>query len=164
MAIPVEDREKIRELIARYDFAIDLGDFDGYASTFLPDGVFWVDGFGEGSTVAGRHQGRESLFKFAKLNFDGYKGQLRHWNNGVQVIEGEGDHARMRSYMIGITVGMLGDAHILETGMYYDKLRKVDGEWFFEERHFVADPQFQHRELKWDAEKFTREISGERGM
>ena len=162
MAISVDDRDSIRELVARYDFALDMGDFDSYASTFVPEGAFWVDGFGEGSAASGRYEGRAALFDFAKMTFESCQGYLRHWNNGVQVIEGAGDHARMRSYMIGITVGMLGEAHILETGVYYDKLRKLDGEWLFEERHFVLDPQFEHRELRWDAERFAREIGGDR--
>ena len=159
MSISLEDREEIRELVARYDFALDLGDFDGVVATFAPDGVFWADGFGEGSSVGGRHQGREALFKFAKLNFEGYHAHLRHWNNGVQIIEGDGNHARMRSYIMGVTVGMLGQAHILETGIYYDRLCKLDGQWLFEERHFIADPQFEHRELKWEPENSTRKSS-----
>lgn len=160
MPLTPDDREEIRELVARYDFALDLGEFDAYASCFAPDGAFWVDGFGEGSTVGGRHQGRDALRDFAKLNFEAYKGHFRHWNNGVQVIEGDGEVAQMQSYMIGITVGMLGEAQILETGMYYDTLRKIDGKWLFEERHFIADPQFEHREFTWDAEQFARDIWG----
>jgi hypothetical protein len=162
MKISAEDREAIRELTARYDFAIDMGDYEAYANTFTVDGTFWVDGFGEGSTVGGRHTGRPALFEFAKLNYEAYQGYLRHWNNGTAIIEGDGDRAVMRSYMIGITTGMLGEAHILETGVYYDRLRKIDGDWLFEERHFIADPQFQHRGLTWDPDRFAREISGDR--
>jgi SnoaL-like protein len=164
MKISLEDKDAIRELVARYDLAIDLGDYEAYANTFTVDGTFWVDGFGEGSIVAGRHTGRPALFNFAKLNYEAYQGHLRHWNNGVQLIEGAGNRARMTSYMIGITVGMLGTAHILETGVYYDRLCKIDGDWFFEERHFIADPQYQHRGLTWDAQSFSAQISGERDV
>jgi len=160
--LTLEDREQIRELVARYDFAIDFGYCDEYARTFTPDGTFWVDGFGEGSIVLGRHTGRAALFDFCKLNFDAYKGQLRHWNNGVQIMEEDGDEVRMRSYMMGITVGMLGEAHILETGVYHDTLVKVGNDWFFKERHFICDPQFEHRGLDFDPAKFASDIGGSR--
>lgn len=162
MPLTVEDRELIRELVARYDFAIDFGYCDEYARTFTPDGTFWVDGFGEGSIVLGRHTGRAALFDFCKLNFDAYKGQLRHWNNGVQIMEQHGGEVRMRSYMMGITVGMLGEAHILETGVYHDTLVKVGDDWFFQERHFICDPQFEHRGLDFDPAKFATDIGGSR--
>jgi len=164
MPLTPEDREEIRELVATYDWAIDFGLFDEYAATFTADGTFWVDGFGADSRVGGRHTGYAALFDFAKWNYEAYKGYLRHWNNGVQNMKGDGDHATMRSYMIGITVGMLGEAHILETGVYYDRLRRVDGQWRFEERHFICDPQYEHRMLTWDPEKFARDIGGNRGQ
>lgn len=163
MTVTLEDREKIRQLVAKYDFAIDYGDCDAYAATFTSDGTFWVDGFGEGSIVLGRHTGRAALFDFCKLNYEAYKGQLRHWNNGVQIIEDNGVDVRMHSYMMGITVGMLGEAHILETGVYHDTLQKIGDDWFFKERHFICDPQFEHRGLTWDPEKFSSDIGGKRG-
>ena len=39
MPLTLEDREEIREVIARYDFAIDLGDPEAYANCFTQDGA-----------------------------------------------------------------------------------------------------------------------------
>ena len=38
MALTNDDRVEIRDLISRYNKAIDTGDADGYANTFAPDG------------------------------------------------------------------------------------------------------------------------------
>ena len=39
--------EHIRQLLGRYNLAIDLGDADGWAATFTPDGVFRCTGLTE---------------------------------------------------------------------------------------------------------------------
>lgn len=164
MALTPDDREDIRDLMAKYAFAIDFGDCEAYASTFTPTGTFWCDGWGEDSIVQGRHTGREALFNFCKLCFESYKGYLRHLSNGVQLMQGTGQRAEVRSYMMGVTVGTLPDAQILETGVYYDQVVKLDGRWLFEERHFIADPQFEHRGQSFDAAKFTQDMSGTRDL
>lgn len=43
----LEDREAIRDLIARYGPAADNGDAEGAAALFAPDGVYAVGGMGE---------------------------------------------------------------------------------------------------------------------
>ena len=40
MPLTAQDHEDIRQLLARYNFAIDLGDVAGWVSTFTTDGVF----------------------------------------------------------------------------------------------------------------------------
>jgi hypothetical protein len=63
-------------------------------------------------------------------------GRARHWNANM-VIEGDGDTATMRCYLLNLTAGagrMAGT-----TGIYEDQLRKVDGAWRFVERHIAVD-------------------------
>lgn len=43
----LEDREAIRDLIARYGPAADSGDAEGAAALFAPEGVYAVGGMGE---------------------------------------------------------------------------------------------------------------------
>ena len=52
MPLTLEDREEIREVIARYDFAIDLGDPEAYANCFTEDGAFLHTGAGSRSKMA----------------------------------------------------------------------------------------------------------------
>jgi hypothetical protein len=52
--------------------------------------VFLHTGAGDDSEIAGRYQAHEALRAFCQSVFDRSKGQLRHWNNGVQLLEGDG--------------------------------------------------------------------------
>jgi hypothetical protein len=158
MPLTLEDREEIREVIARYDFTMDLGDPDGWAELFVEDGVFMHTGAGKQSEMAGRYQGRQELRDFCQSVFDRAKGQLRHWNNGVQLLEGDGETARMRSFIIGFSVGVYPVPQIFETGIYYDEFRKVDGQWRIVQREFRCDPQPEHRDVVWDPQEFADDI------
>ena len=40
MSLEPSDYEEIRQLLARYNFAVDLGDADSWVNTFTPDGTF----------------------------------------------------------------------------------------------------------------------------
>jgi uncharacterized protein (TIGR02246 family) len=51
----------VRELTARYGYAIDHGDAEGFADVFTEDGAFVVRGAGEPVV----HAGREALTKMA---------------------------------------------------------------------------------------------------
>ena len=52
--VALEDRVEIDELMARYCWALDIGDFEGYAATFAEDG--WLSHWPQGQCV-----GRDGL-------------------------------------------------------------------------------------------------------
>lgn len=158
MPLTLQDREDIRGVIALYDFAIDLGDFEGYTSCFTEDGSFTHSGSGPDSKTAGRYQGHDQLFDFCKSVFASTKGHLRHWNNGTQILEGNGNTATMRSFIVGFTVGVYPVPKIFETGIYYDSFRKVDGRWLIQDREFRCDPQPEHRGYTWDPKGFADDL------
>jgi len=54
LKVPIEDRIEIEELMARYSWALDTGDFEGYAACFTEDG--WLEHWPQGRCV-----GREGL-------------------------------------------------------------------------------------------------------
>jgi hypothetical protein len=62
LKVPLEDRVEIEELMARYAWALDTGDFEGYAATFCEDGwlAHWPQGRCEGR--AGLIRATESLW------------------------------------------------------------------------------------------------------
>jgi 3-phenylpropionate/cinnamic acid dioxygenase small subunit len=128
--------EQIRQLLARYNLAIDLGDADGWAATFTADGVFRCDGLPDGHPLGGEHQGTAALVAYAKTQNALTKGRARHWNANL-LIDGDGETATMRCYLLNLTAGAGKVAGT--TGIYDDRLRKVDGEWRFAERHVVVD-------------------------
>ncbi len=137
MAMSAIDYEDIRQLLARYNFSIDLGDPDGWVACFTPDGAFECTGVPEGSPFGGRHEGSAALLAYATNHYAIAKGHARHWNWNME-IDGDGDTATMRCYLLALSVP---NAPTVKggTGMYADRLRKVDGRWLFEERHVTMD-------------------------
>jgi ketosteroid isomerase-like protein len=129
--------EHIRQLLGRYNLAIDLGDPEGWAATFTPDGTFRCTGLPEDSPLGGRYEGTDQLVAYAKLHYRIAKGRARHWNANL-VIDGDGETARMRCYLLALTAG--GGKLAGTTGIYDDRLRKVNETWLFVERHIAIDP------------------------
>lgn len=89
VAMDAIEHEHIRQLLGRYNLAIDLGDAEGRAATFTSDGVFRCTGLPEGSPLAGRHEGADELFADAKVRDGTATGRARHWNANL-VIDGDG--------------------------------------------------------------------------
>lgn len=133
------DFEEIRQLLARYNFAVDLGDAEGWADCFTPTGVFHCTP--EGGPLTGRHEGRAALVAYARTHYGLNQGRARHWNWNLE-IAGDGTTATMRCYLAGLrATGPESPAGIGATGVYRDRLVKVDGRWLFAERHIHIDPQ-----------------------
>ena len=126
MALPNEDQLEIMELMARYNHAIDGGDAEAWAGTFTGDGVF------EGS--AGTVRGREELLAFVRGRDPSRR--VRHWNNNI-LIEGEGDEAAAKVYLV--TFDVSGPPALRISGVYHDRLRRVNGEWKFAHRRVETD-------------------------
>ena len=132
--LSLADREEIRELIARYNWAIDTRDGVGVADTFIPDGVF--DGE-RGQLV----RGREELIAFGELRHrppaePGVGSQ--HW---VTNLVFEGNHARvyLKSFFIRQNIER-GTVTSTNLGYYRDDLVNVDGRWLFERRRWRLWP------------------------
>ena len=138
MTLNALDYEQIRQLLARYNFAIDLGDPQGWAACFTSDGVFECTGVPQGSSFGGRHVGREALTEYAKTHYARAKGHARHWNWTLE-INGDGDNATMRCYLLALTTAARAGEVRGGSGIYRDKLRRVDGSWLFAERHIHMD-------------------------
>jgi SnoaL-like domain len=137
MGMSALDYEEIRQLLARYNFAIDLGDADGWAACFTEDGVFECLGLPEGSPFGGRYEGSAALRAYATMHFGVYKGRARHWNWNLE-IDGDGESATMRCYMLNLSVGK-PPAVKGSTGIYRDQVLKGDGRWLFAERHVTVE-------------------------
>jgi hypothetical protein len=139
MTLTAQDHEDIRQLLARYNFAVDFGDTEGWADCFTADGVFLCTP--EGGPLTGRHVGREALVAYAVKHYEINQGRARHWNWNLE-ISGEGSAATMRCYLNAFrAVAPDAPPKLAVTGVYRDKLAKVDGRWLFAERHIHVDPQ-----------------------
>ena len=133
MALTNDDRVEIRDLISRYNKAIDTGDADGYANTFTPDGQF--------IGIVGTFNGRDELRAFAEAYSteeqyaEFYSAQ--HWVTNV-VADGDADEATVFSH-IQMVKPLPEGGTILLVGHYDDIVRKVDGEWLFAQRIVASD-------------------------
>jgi len=134
--VDAAEREDIRDLLARYNQAIDFGDADGWVACFTPEGVFECTGLPEGSPLGGRYEGAEALRGYAVTHFSKARGRARHWNDSL-VIDGDGQEATMSCYLLALSVGR---GLVGTTGVYRDQLRKVAGQWRFVHRHIAIDP------------------------
>ena len=120
----MSDKDEIRELLARYCFALDADRFEDMAALFTPDGV-WETAFGTGS-------GREGIVAQACSIATGERPRRVHLTTNI-VIDLDGDTATARSNWALVQNSAAGPV-IGSGGAYADRLVKVDGRWFFKHR------------------------------
>lgn len=132
-----EDRALIEDLQARYMFAFDFGDPEGYANTFAEDGVI---NFGSGDIV-GREaiaefirEGREDRLEARASTEQGAPSVGRHIISNI-VVEVDGDQARSVAYWSHMSSDDTGYGTVDFFGHYEDELVKIDGDWYFSRRH-----------------------------
>lgn len=133
--LSVADRLEIRELISRYNRAVDGGDPEAWADTFTPDGVFE-------SLLVGTFRGRDELLAFAReFGRDSRYSQWtggQHWIGNL-IIEGDTDRAEVFSYHLmfvpeeATVRGVLMAAH-------EDIVVRSEPGWRFERRKLVPWP------------------------
>ncbi len=119
-----EDREKVRELFARFCHRIDEGRYEEWVGTFTPDGVF-------DSPVVGRHAGREGLLKFTRDLAASSMGEVKQRHLVTNLIMNL--EANRGTTLCNLTVYVTRDGvtQLLLIGGYRTELRKIDGEWYF---------------------------------
>jgi SnoaL-like protein len=125
----LEDKDAIRELMARYCFHFDNGEFEDWLQLFTIDGAFDLG-------ARGRFAGRDSLRQFLKVIplTDGLP-MMRHCvMNSIVTVDGE--RATARSYVVVVQGGDV--PRISVAGRYEDRLARIGGAWQFTERkvHF----------------------------
>jgi uncharacterized protein (TIGR02246 family) len=120
----MSDKDEIRELLARYCFALDADRFEEMAALFTPDGV-WETAFGTGS-------GRDGIVVQARSIATGPRPRRVHLTTNI-VIELDRDTARARSNWALVQNSPDGPT-IGSGGAYADRLVKIDGQWFFKHR------------------------------
>ncbi len=127
MPLSIEDQIAILALVARYNHAVDSGDVETRAATFTEDGVW-------DSETGGVVRGREAILAHARDRAP-HAHTWKHWTNNP-VIEGDGDAATIRQYMM--LVGVDGALRIRMLGTYHDTLRREPDGWRFAYRKLVT--------------------------
>jgi hypothetical protein len=129
----LEDQLAIRELVARYNYAIDEERPEEWVATFVPDGTFE-------STALGTHSGADALLAFAKGYIAAFEG--RHVTSDF-VVTVNGDDATARCYLIAVNA-KTAPPSILTTAVYDDVLRRTPDGWRFVHRKVTPDTAFPH--------------------
>jgi hypothetical protein len=117
----IEDQFAIRELVARYNYAIDEGRPEEWVGTFE-------------SSLLGKHTGADALLTFAKGYIAAFSG--RHCTSDF-VIDVDGDDARSRCYLIAVNTAAA--PIISATAVYEDVLRRTPDGWRFVHRKVMPD-------------------------
>jgi len=129
------DRAQIRELTARYNRCFDDGDPDGFAATFIEDGVMEVAGTFSTS-------GRQALAEM-----------VRHTPYGVvhvtvdATVEVDGDRAIQDVALLvlarpGRDAAPGTTSRLTNTGRYHDELVRTPEGWRFARRTATLDGGF----------------------
>ena len=129
----LEDQLAIRELVARYNYAIDEKRPEDWVATFVSEGTFE-------STALGAHSGTNALLEFANGYIAAFEG--RHVTSDF-VVTVDGDDATARCYLIAVNAKTTPPS-ILTTAVYDDVLRRTTDGWRFVHRKVTPDTAFQH--------------------
>ncbi len=130
MTTVLEEKDAIRELSARYCFAIDGARYEEWVDLFTEDGHFAVAGMFE-------RDGRKALREFTAtipVNPKGLPGFKHCILN--QLIEVRGESATGECYFLLVQGG--SPLRVDIAGRYVDRLVKQEGRWLFASRiaHF----------------------------
>jgi hypothetical protein len=150
-SLTVEDRLLIRELYARYVWAMDSGDLDAFVACYAPGGR--IDVGRPASTPEGI---RSWLAEF--LRDSAFPGSQHHYNQFV--MDGDGARCQVRAYWARLyrLPGTTG-SQIIAQGYYTDTVVKVDGRWRFLVKR--SHPAHELREGQFGQEPATAPPVGE---
>jgi|SRR5271165_2857578 len=116
-----DDYVEIQQLYARYNNAIDSGDAEGYAATFIPDGVF------------NTFNGHDALVGFIHNWHDKMGGATRrHWNTNLTITPTP-EGAAGSVYLLLVDVGVRPPT-VFAAAKYEDQLVKTPDGWRFKKR------------------------------
>jgi len=124
-ALTAQDLVEIQQLYAKYNWTLDSGDAEGYASTFTPDGVF------------NNNVGRDAIVKFANGFHTGIGSHVRHWNTNLMITP-SADGAGGQVYLVLVDFATKPPS-ILTSASYSDELTKTVQGWRFKKRTTKGD-------------------------
>lgn len=128
--VTIADRMAIQDLLAKYAWALDTGDVDGFIACFTPDAVVIEEVFEEPD----RWEGHANLRRLAEhyKSVPDFPGRQHHVSQVL--VEGTARRCGVRSFAF-VTECRGEPPYILRfAGYYEDRVVKVRGEWLFEQR------------------------------
>ena len=134
-----QDRTEIYELYARYSWALDTGDTEGYLDLFTPDAQATEEtSTGELEVRKGRAEIRKLILKFhERADFPGHQHQMAQF-----VFEpdpdGRPDHWVVRAYVLATINRPPAPPHLHWCGHVRDGVCKDGGEWKIRSKDIIG--------------------------
>lgn len=119
----LEDREEIRDLVARYGRAVDDRDWESLADQYTQDAVF--------DSAQGRSIGTAAIIDYYRVRTADYVASY-HYPHSHEITFGDADVAT--GLVCAHAELTIGGETIWVALRYVDDYRRVDGEWRFHER------------------------------
>ena len=123
--LTAQDFVDIQQLYAKYNWALDSGDSEGYASTFTADGAF------------NNNVGHDAIVKFADTFHAGLGAHVRHWNTNLMITPAP-DGATGQVYLVLVDFATKPPT-IATSASYSDQLVKTPQGWRFKKRQTKGD-------------------------
>ncbi len=125
----LEDREKIRETLARYSFTADMGRSQEYVDNYTKDGVIDL-------APDTKWSGPDGLMEFIGDPNGGHKAiENRCMHTSVNThVRVEGDTAWAEGYSV-VYVLEDGDYRVFTAGYNHWRFKREDSRWLLEYRH-----------------------------
>jgi ketosteroid isomerase-like protein len=124
-SLTTDDLVEIQQLYSKYNWALDSGDAQAYASTFTPDGVF------------NNNTGHDAIVKFAEGFHAGLGSHVKHWNTNLMILPTP-EGASGQVYLVLVDFGTK-PATIVTSATYSDQLVKTAQGWRFKRRATKGD-------------------------
>lgn len=125
-SLTAQDLVDIQQLYAKYNWTLDAGDSEGYASTFTPDGVF------------NNNVGHDAIVKFADTFHAGLGAHVRHWNTNLLILPAPDGGATGQVYLVLVDFATKPPS-IATSASYSDQLVKTPQGWRFKKRQTKGD-------------------------
>ena len=134
-----EDRIAIQDLYARYCWALDTGDTDGYVALFTADAEATEEtSAGTLEVRQGREEIRRLVLKFHdRPNFPGHQHQMAQFLFEADP-KGRADHWQVRSYAWATINHPPEPPHLHWCGHVRDVVALVDGHWLIREKDIMG--------------------------
>lgn len=134
-----EDQLGIIGLYARYSWALDTGDTDGYVALYTPDcAVTEETAQGTLEVVHGHAEVRRLVLKFHdRPDFPGHQHQMAQFLFEPDP-KGRPDHWQVRSYAWATINHPPEKPHLHWCGHVRDVVAKVDGQWLIAEKDIMG--------------------------
>lgn len=126
-----DDRFAIKDLMARYSWALDTGDLDAFVACFAPDGMMVEEVFKDPDIW----QGQDGLRRLAEhyRSIPNFAGRQHYCGNTLVTARPEGG-AHARSFAL-VTECLGVPPYVLRfCGYFEDELVCPDGQWLFQRR------------------------------